>query len=91
MHVWVRLGDDFLLAGVPSFNVVGSRVMLIKTVPLNWRKVLFDQRGSEVVDQLVNSRDVGNIFLHGKPSCSDIDAIICMNTFISIWILVFTG
>ena len=49
--VWVGLADDFLHLGMPSLNVVvGSRLMLIKIVPVYWGKVSIDPGGSEVID-----------------------------------------
>ena len=49
--VWVGLADDFFHPGMPSlYMVVGSGLMLIKVVPVNWWKVSIDPGGSEVVD-----------------------------------------
>ena len=49
--VWVGLADDFSHPGMPSlYMVVGSGLMLIKVVPVNWWKVSIDPGSSEVVD-----------------------------------------
>jgi len=47
--IWVRFADDFLHPGMPFLNmVVGSGLMRIKIVPVNWWKVSIDPSGSEV-------------------------------------------
>ena len=51
--IWVRLADDFLHSRMPSlYMAVGSRLMLIEIVPVNWWKVSIDPGCS---DKLINS------------------------------------
>ena len=53
IDVWVRLGDDFLYPGMPTFNIaVGSGHVLIKIVPVIWWEVSINPCGGEVVDKL---------------------------------------
>ena len=71
------LADNFFHSGMPPFNtVVGSGLVLIEVVPMEWWKVPIDPGGREVVrelvNQLINSWDVGGVLLDGKPSCSNI-------------------
>ena len=67
------LADNFFHSGMLPFNiVVGSGLVLIEAVPMEWWKVSIDPGGREVVNQLINSWDVGGVLLDGKPSCSNI-------------------
>ena len=70
--VWVGLADNFFHSGMPPFNIVGSGLVLIEVVPMEWWKVSIDPGGREVVNQLINFSDVGGVLLDGKPSCSNI-------------------
>ncbi len=48
--VWVRVAYNFFHSRMPSLNmVVGSRLMLIEVVPVNWWKVSIDPGGSEII------------------------------------------
>ena len=72
-NVWVRLADDFLHPGMPSLNmVVGSGLMLIKIVPVNWQQVSIEPGCNEVVYYLINSGNVWGILLDGKPGFSGV-------------------
>ena len=58
----------FFHSGMPPFNiVVGSGLVLIEVVPMEWWKVSIDPGGREVVrevvNQLINSWDVWGVLL----------------------------
>ena len=58
----------FFHSGMPPSNiVVGSGLVLIEVVPMEWWKVSIDPGGREVVrevvNQLINSWDVGGVLL----------------------------
>ena len=72
MFGWGLLMTFFILECHPSNVIVRSWLMLVEVVSMYWGEIAIDPGSCEIVDQFINSRDIGSVLLSGKPGCPDI-------------------